>query len=83
MLPSDKEQPAITVSEYLARAPTDQQWATREASRHRDRSTDERFDALEGLLRQMQELLGARTPGHDGSLPFWRHWSDPTFGRPR
>ena len=83
MTKSDADPTGIPVHEYLARVPSDQEWARREAARYRGLSTDERFGALESLLRLMQDLLGARAPGRDGALPFWRHWSDPTLGRPR
>ena len=79
----DPDWRGFRVREYLARLPTDQDWARREADRFRDCSTDERFDALEDLLRLMQELLGSQEPIGDGSLPFWRHWSDSSLGRPR
>ena len=71
----------ITVQEYLAGVPGDQDWARREAARCRNLSTDERFDLLEGMLRLAQDLLAGQQPARDQD-PFWRHWSDWSLGRP-
>ena len=65
-----------TVQEYLARVPTDQDWARREAARYRDLSTDERFDVLEGLQRlagqdhpRQKNAGSVRQPSQDRQQP--------------
>ncbi|MFY9344528.1 MAG: hypothetical protein WAT39_18695 [Planctomycetota bacterium] len=80
---ASSEENARVVQEYLARVPTDREWAMREAQRSRDLSVDERFDLLASLLRLMDELLAGRQPAPEPGHPFWRHWRDPELGRPR
>ena len=47
-------------------------------------SATERLAELARLNALMDALLGDREPRvEDGEAPFWRHWMDPSLGRPR
>jgi hypothetical protein len=72
------------VEEYLSRTPSDEETARRAVEPYRDMSVTERFAALAELLREMDALLAGRMPLRTpDDEDFWRHWVDPTRGRPR
>jgi hypothetical protein len=72
------------VAAYEALAPTDAEWARRAVEPYSAMSPAERLRALAALNGWMDALLAGRTPeAEDGERPFWRHWKDPSLGRPR
>jgi len=69
---------------YLAATPTDVETARRAVEHTRRLSVAERMEALRALLRDMDVLLAGRTPKRSpDDENFWRHWKDPSLGRPR
>ena len=73
----------VSFEEYLAKVPTDRESAERAVAPYRDMTPAERFEALAKLLEEVAAILGDREPAGDGEpFPFWRHWMDPSLGRP-
>jgi hypothetical protein len=77
-MPSDP-----TLTRYLDARPTDEETAREAVRGTRDLSPPERIAALESLLRAMDVLLAGRLPVRPpADSSFWRHWKDPSLGRP-
>ena len=73
-----------TVAEYLRATPTDEETARRAVERYRTLDTRARLEAFSDLLRGMDVLLDGREPARSpDDAAFWRHWQDPSLGRPR
>ena len=73
-----------TLDQYLAARPTDEETAERAVRSYRALDAVARLEALVVLLRGMDLLLGGRQPATSpDDAAFWRHWSDPSLGRPR
>ena len=73
----------VSVAEYLAKTPTDEQTARRAVAPYRPLTPAERWSAFAALLAGMDALLDGRAPWRDDRFePFWRHWKDASFGRP-
>jgi hypothetical protein len=71
-----------TVEEYLASVPNDLDWARDLASRGEGLAPDECFDLLDALGKLADSLETGAATG-ESEPDFWRHWTDPAFGRPR
>lgn len=71
-----------SLKEYLAKAPgeADAIRAAVDALRHL--TPDERLQALDRWMEEILAVLGGRAPAEEPGLPFWRHWKDPSLGRP-
>jgi len=73
-----------TLEQYLDARPTDEETAHKAVRPYRALDAAARLDALVVLLRGMDLLLGGRRPViSPDDAAFWRHWSDPSLGRPR
>ena len=73
-----------STARYLDAAPTDEETARRDVLPYRNLDTTARLEAMAALLRSMDTLLGGREPLRaPEDEEFWRHWRDPSLGRPR
>jgi hypothetical protein len=73
-----------TLADYLRRAPTDEESARRAVAPYRGLDSVARLEALASLLGAMDALLRGRRPVRSpDDRAFWRHWKDPSLGRPR
>jgi len=64
--------------------PTDEESAWRAVRVTAALSPAERWRVFAEVQREMESLLGTRSPIVDESDgPFWRYWVDPAHGRPR
>ena len=71
------------LARYLRAAPTDEETARRSVEPYRALDTAARLEALTALLRGMDSILGGRRPARSpDDEEFWRHWKDPSLGRP-
>jgi hypothetical protein len=76
--------PDVTLDRYLRAAPSDEETARRAVEPYRHLGPAARLAALESLLGDMDVLLAGRTPVRaPDDEAFWRHWMDPSLGRPR
>ena len=74
----------ISIARYLEAAPSDEETARRSVELYLRLDTTARLQALADLLRGMDEFLAGRLPRRSpDDENFWRHWQDPTLGRPR
>jgi hypothetical protein len=72
-----------TIEEYLRAAPSDEETARRAGEGYRELDTRARLAALADLLRDMDVILDGRMPAPSpDDETFWRHWMDPSLGRP-
>jgi hypothetical protein len=75
--------PEPSLEEYLSKVPSDEETARRAVEPYRHLTPAERWAAFAELLREMETLSagrpGARSPDDEN---FWRHWKDPSLGRP-
>ncbi|MHC4971626.1 MAG: hypothetical protein ACYTG3_04790 [Planctomycetota bacterium] len=72
-----------SVAEYLAAVPTDEQTARRAVAPYLRLTPAERWAAFAALQAEMDVLLNGRAPWRDDRFePLWRHWKDPSLGRP-
>jgi hypothetical protein len=68
---------------YLAAARGDERSeVARRIEGLRNLTADERLKALDAWMQEMLAVLGGRRPAPEPGHPFWRHWKDPTLGRP-
>ncbi len=73
----------VSFREYLTMVPTDWESARKAVAPYRDMTPAECFVELGALLAELETILGDRNPAGDGEPhPFWRHWMDPSLGRP-
>jgi len=74
----------VTLEQYLRAAPTDVETAHAAVAPYRDMTVAERFEAFDSLQRAMDALLDGRMPMRaPDDEDFWKHWVDPSRGRPR
>lgn len=74
----------VTLEQYLQVVPTDEASAQAAVRPYRALDPKARLEALTALLREMDALLAGRRPRvAPEHTDFWRHWTDPTRGRPR
>ena len=79
-----EEPNGLTIDEYLERVPDDRITAREAIAPYHDMTPAERLAELAKLCAWMDTLLADREPrSEDGEEPFWRHWKDPSLGRPR
>ena len=72
------------VEAYEALAPDDASRARRAVEPYAGMSPADRLRALAALNGWMDSLLAGRAPETvDGERPYWKHWKDPSLGRPR
>ena len=71
-----------SLREYLAKAPGDVEAARDAVAGLRHLTPDERLKALDLWMAEVLAVLGDRKPAAEPGLPFWRHWKDPSLGRP-
>ena len=72
---------SVSLDEYLASVPDDDEWARKEADRYAGMTPTERFRELSLLGAWMDTILADRMPTTlDGELPFWQLWKDPLRG---
>ncbi|MFV1959501.1 MAG: hypothetical protein ACC662_08835 [Planctomycetota bacterium] len=72
------------IKRVLAARPSDEETARAAVRPYRHLDAPARFEALAVLLRGMDVLLRGRRPVRaPDDVAFWKHWKDPTFGRPR
>jgi hypothetical protein len=75
---------ADTTRRYLAATPTDVETAHAAVAPYRDLDVEARLEAWTALQRSMDALLDGRTPVRSpDDIDFWKHWVDPSRGRPR
>jgi hypothetical protein len=70
------------VEDYLAKAPTGADSVRHALDALRHLTADERLKALDEWMTEILAVLGDRKPAAEPGLPFWRHWKDPSLGRP-
>ncbi|MEN8148247.1 MAG: hypothetical protein ABFS86_00405 [Planctomycetota bacterium] len=77
--------PGVTdIDRLLATRPTDEETARAAVAPYRSLDAAARLEALASLLRDMDTLLDGRMPVRSpDDENFWRHWMDPSLGRPR
>jgi hypothetical protein len=76
--------PEGPLARYLRAVPTDEEAAREAVRRFASLDADARVEALVALLRGMDALLAGRPPLRSpDDEAFWRHWLDPSLGRPR
>ena len=74
---TDSELPAISLAEYLARAPSNVETARRAVEPYRRLTPDERWKAFLELQREVELLLNGRSLWRDDAETLlWRHWMD-------
>jgi hypothetical protein len=71
-----------SLEDYLAKAPGDVDDARDAVAALRHLTADERLQALDRWMEEILAVLGDRKPAPEPGLPFWRHWKDPSLGRP-
>jgi hypothetical protein len=71
-----------SLKDYLANVPSDVDGARDAIAALRHLTADERLQALDRWMAEVLAVLGDRRPAAEPGLPFWRHWKDPSLGRP-
>ena len=71
-----------SLKEYLAKVPGDADAVRAAIDALRHLTPDERLRALDLWMEEILAVLGDRKPAAEPGLPFWRHWEDPSLGRP-
>ena len=71
-----------SLEDYLSKVPGDVDWAMGTVAALRHLTADERLQALDRWMAEILAVLGDRKPAPEPGLPFWRHWKDPSLGRP-
>lgn len=74
--------PEPSLKDYLAKAPTGAESVRESVDAMRHLTPDERLKALDRWMTEILAILGDREPAAEPGLPFWRHWKDPSLGRP-
>jgi hypothetical protein len=73
----------VDLQTYLSSVPTTEESARRAVLPYAHLTAQQRFDALRDLLREIELLRGSRPLLRDPrDEDFWRHWKDPSLGRP-
>lgn len=71
-----------SLEEYLARVPSDVEGIRDSVDALRGLTVDERLRALDRWVEEILAIQGNRRPSPEPGHPFWRHWRDPSLGRP-
>lgn len=73
-----------TLRRYLDSRPSDEEAARARVAAYRGLDVAARLEALTALLWDMDVLLRGRRPLRaPDDTAFWKHWKDPSVGRPR
>jgi hypothetical protein len=72
----------LSLDEYLAKAPRGADAVRHATDALHQLTPDERLLALDRWMEEILAVMGDRMPAPEPGYPFWRHWKDPSLGRP-